>query len=248
MRALGLKNVHTEPVRVPRWIRGTAAAEVMAPARQTMHVVALGPSVPTGPDGLTAEVVEVASYEELQGARRRRARQDRAVQPAGDAARPQLRRVRPPVAASAAAARWRRPSRARWRRWCARRARAPIGCRTPAACATRTGRRKIPAAALAVEDAELLHRLLQSGGPVRVRLVLTPAARRRGRVGQRRRRGARARASAARSCCSAPTSTRGTSAPAPSTTPPAAPSSWTRRASSPPSGARPSARCASCSS
>src|SRR3954468_3722045 len=66
MRALGLKNVHTEPVRVPRWIRGAGEAEVVAPAKQTMHVVALGPSVPTGPDGVTADVVVVGGFEELK--------------------------------------------------------------------------------------------------------------------------------------------------------------------------------------
>jgi carboxypeptidase Q len=66
MRALGLKNVHTEPVRVPRWIRGGAEAEIVAPTRQLIHLVALGPSVPTGPDGITAEVVEVAGFDELK--------------------------------------------------------------------------------------------------------------------------------------------------------------------------------------
>ena len=60
---------------------------MLAPAPQAMHLVALGPSVPTGPDGITADVVEVAAYDELQGARRRRARQDRALQSAADAAR-----------------------------------------------------------------------------------------------------------------------------------------------------------------
>src|SRR5262249_35644739 len=66
MRALGLKNVHTEAVRVPRWIRGTAEAVLLAPTRQELHVTALGPSVPTGPDGITADVVEVAGFDELK--------------------------------------------------------------------------------------------------------------------------------------------------------------------------------------
>src|SRR5579884_3114278 len=32
MRAVGLKNVHTEPVRTPHWVRGREEGEVIAPA------------------------------------------------------------------------------------------------------------------------------------------------------------------------------------------------------------------------
>jgi hypothetical protein len=173
MRALGLKNVHTEPVRVPRWIRGAAEAEVVAPARQAMHVVALGPSVPTGPDGITADVVEVASYDELKAL--------------GDGARGKMVLFNP-------RAMQRGRTFEEYGRTVAFRAGGAVAAAKVGAVATlvrsagtgayrlpHTGAMhyddatpKIPAAAVAAEDAELIHRLLRAGGHVRVRLVLTP--------------------------------------------------------------------------
>jgi hypothetical protein len=66
MQSLGLKNVRKEPVKVPKWIRGEAVAQLVAPSTLPFHVVALGGSVATPPAGVTAEVVEVASVEELK--------------------------------------------------------------------------------------------------------------------------------------------------------------------------------------
>jgi len=66
MKAAGLENVHTEPVMVPRWSRGVERAEVLAPVEIALHVTALGGSVATPPEGITAEVVEVAGLEELK--------------------------------------------------------------------------------------------------------------------------------------------------------------------------------------
>src|SRR5262245_652589 len=65
LRALGFQNVHTEPVKVPHWIRGEAHAEIVAPWPQTLAAVALGGSVATAPAGVEAEVVRVGSLEEL---------------------------------------------------------------------------------------------------------------------------------------------------------------------------------------
>jgi hypothetical protein len=66
LKALGFANVRTEPVTVPRWIRGDARAEIVAPWPQQLVVAALGGSVATPAGGLEAEVVPVASVEDLK--------------------------------------------------------------------------------------------------------------------------------------------------------------------------------------
>ena len=78
--------------------------------------------------------------------------------------------------------------------------------------------RRIPAAAVAAEDAELLHRLLAGPDPVRVHLAPHLPHRGLAGLGQRAGRGARPRDVPRRWCSSAPTSTPGTWARAPSTT------------------------------
>jgi hypothetical protein len=60
LRADGL-DVRLEPVMVPHWVRGEETAEIVAPARQRLTATALGGSVPTPPDGITAEVVVAPS-------------------------------------------------------------------------------------------------------------------------------------------------------------------------------------------
>ncbi|HIE72636.1 MAG TPA: peptidase M28 family protein, partial [Planctomycetes bacterium] len=62
----GLSNVHTEPVMVPVWIRGTEHASVITPNPWALSMLGLGGSVGTPPEGLTAEVLVVSSFEELQ--------------------------------------------------------------------------------------------------------------------------------------------------------------------------------------
>lgn len=174
MRALGLKNVHTEPVRVPHWIRGAAEAEVLAPSRQAIQLVALGPSVPTGPAGITAEVVAVASFDELKAL--------------GDGARGKIVLFDPP-------AMQRGRSFAEYGRMQAFRSGGAVAAAKQGALAAlvrsagtgayrlpHTGGMRyddatprIPAAAVSAEDAELISRLVHSRrGPVRLHLLLTP--------------------------------------------------------------------------
>lgn len=65
MRELGLENVRTEPVTIPHWVRGEARGRTTAPFPQEMKLIALGGSVGTGEEGIEAVVVEVASLEAL---------------------------------------------------------------------------------------------------------------------------------------------------------------------------------------
>jgi carboxypeptidase Q len=69
----GLENVRLEPCSVPFWERGSTAELALAgadgsvsAASERLAIAALGPSVPTPVEGLTAEVVEVHDFEELR--------------------------------------------------------------------------------------------------------------------------------------------------------------------------------------
>ena len=66
MTADGLEDVRTEPVMVPQWIRGRESAEIVDPPRHSIEILGLGGSVPTPPGGIEAEVLPVASFDELR--------------------------------------------------------------------------------------------------------------------------------------------------------------------------------------
>ncbi|HUM03501.1 MAG TPA: M28 family peptidase [Thermoanaerobaculia bacterium] len=61
LRALGFSNVRAEKVLVPVWRRISESASMTAPVRQLFAVAALGGSVSTPDEGITAEVVEADS-------------------------------------------------------------------------------------------------------------------------------------------------------------------------------------------
>ena len=65
LKAAGLVNVHAEPVLVPHWVRGHESAELLLPAPHQLHILGLGGSVGTPAGGLTADVVVVGSFDEL---------------------------------------------------------------------------------------------------------------------------------------------------------------------------------------
>ncbi len=70
MEAVGFDSVHLEPVVVPHWVRGTVeeASIVNSSSLENvpLKVCALGGSIATPPEGITAEVVEVHSFDELK--------------------------------------------------------------------------------------------------------------------------------------------------------------------------------------
>lgn len=65
LRELGFENVRAEPVTVPHWERGTERCEIISPFPQPLHVTALGRSVGTPEEGIEAELVVAETLEEL---------------------------------------------------------------------------------------------------------------------------------------------------------------------------------------
>jgi carboxypeptidase Q len=162
MKADGLENVRGEPVMVPRWVRGAESAELVRPRRARLAMLGLGGSVGTPARGITAPVLVVGSLEEL--ARRAAEAKDRIVLldvPFTEyTATRHVRTDGPSAAARAGAVA------------CLIRSVATFSMRNPHTGATlydsTAGR--IPAAALSVEDAMMLHRLQDRGEPVVVTL------------------------------------------------------------------------------
>lgn len=64
MRALGLSNVHAEPVMASRWVRGPSTVRIEDGAE--LAAVSLGGSVATPGGGVSAEVLRVDSLEALE--------------------------------------------------------------------------------------------------------------------------------------------------------------------------------------
>ena len=65
MKADGLQNVHGEKVMVPHWVRGNESATLITPRRYTLHMIGLGRSIATPRTGITAPVLVVSSYADL---------------------------------------------------------------------------------------------------------------------------------------------------------------------------------------
>jgi carboxypeptidase Q len=166
--ALGLE-VRKEPVLVPVWVRGLEQGEVLAAPGRRGHVLvltALGGSPGTRHGGLEAEVLEVSSLGELEqsgpAVRGRIVFFNHTMALAKDYRRFGELRTRGPAAAAKLGA-----------VGALVRSLATASMRSPHTGMTQfeEGEVPIPAAAISVEDAELLHRLLVAG-TVRVRIAL----------------------------------------------------------------------------
>ncbi len=170
MRRDGLENVRAEKVMVPHWVRGTESAFLVSPVSQRLAVTALGMSDPTPSGGITAPVVEVASFDELHAL--------------GDRVHGKIVLYNKPIGAradgsgygSAAGLRYRGAAEAAKQGAVATLIRS-LG--TLSARLVHTGAQgylegtpRIPAAAISAEDADLIHRLLSSGETVSVDLTL----------------------------------------------------------------------------
>ena len=162
MRADGLENVHTEPVMVPRWVRGAESAHLVAPRAVALHMAGLGGSVGTPPEGIEAEVLVVGSFDELQAraaeARGRIVLWDVPFTSYGETVQYRGRGAVEAARAGAVASLIRSVG--------------PFGMQTPHTGSLRYADSvaPIPAAALSMEDAMLLRRMTERGERPRVRL------------------------------------------------------------------------------
>ena len=165
MRRAGLQNVTTIPVAVPHWVRGEESAAMLLPLERPLVMLGLGNSVGTPPEGITADVVRAASFDEMAKLGR-----------AGIAGKILLLDV--PYAGYGQTVVYRSSGPARAAELGAVavlvRSVTPHSLRSPHTGVTvypATGP-KIPGAAVTVEDAESITRLLRAGNRVRVRLKM----------------------------------------------------------------------------
>ena len=184
MRADGLENVRGEVVMVPHWVRGAESAELVTPRRKALAILGLGGSVGTPEGGVTAPVLVVGSFDELK----RRASDARGRIVLFDVPFTEYRQTVAYRAIGASAA--------------ARvgavamllRSVASFSINSPHTGQLRydTTVARIPAAAITVEDALLLHRMQDRGQPVTVTLRMAarmlPDARSRNVVAELRGR------------------------------------------------------------
>jgi len=55
--------VSNEPVKVPHWVRGREEAQLLSAANQEIVLTAIGGSVATPASGITADLIEVESFD-----------------------------------------------------------------------------------------------------------------------------------------------------------------------------------------
>ncbi|MCG3125308.1 MAG: hypothetical protein CHACPFDD_00126 [Phycisphaerae bacterium] len=169
MRRDGLENVRAEKVMVPKWVRGHESAEMTEPRRMPLAMLGLGGSVGTPPEGITAQVVAVRDKDELERV--------------GDSVAGKIVLFNNPMQPYSTERGTGYGEAVRYRssgaQWAAKygavaaltRSVTARSLRTPHTGATGYGdiERKIPFAAVSVEDAELIARLCARG----VRVVIT---------------------------------------------------------------------------
>ena len=164
MKRDGLENVHTEPVKVPRWVRGRESAEIIQPARHPIAMLGLGDSVATPRQGIEADVLVVKSMDELD------------ANPSKAAGRIVVFNVAYTDYGNSRPVRTNGPSRAARHGAVAALVRSigPDGQRLPhtGGLSYSEGVTRIPAAAIASEDADQLQRMADRGERIVIRLQM----------------------------------------------------------------------------
>ncbi|MEO8584739.1 MAG: M28 family peptidase [Acidobacteriota bacterium] len=170
LEARGFTNVHTEPVMAPHWERGEESGELLLPIPFRLSLCALGGSVGTPAGGIEADVIEATSLEAVDMLGEKAKGKivliwkvmERASEGSGYGATVPIRTNgasrAAKVGAVAVVIRSVGTSNARF---------PHTGAMNYA-----EGDAKIPAAALAVPDADLLHSYLSKGTRVRLKMKL----------------------------------------------------------------------------
>jgi hypothetical protein len=170
--------VSNEPVKVPHWVRGREEAHLVSPANHRIVLTAIGGSVATPSAGITADVIEVNSFDELKtlGTAKLRGR----IVFFNNPINMELVRAHRAFEAYGLAVAYRGAGASRAAEYGAKavviRSVGSASLRSPHTGALHYDPKqpKIPAAAMTAEDAMLIHRLLARGKRVRMHLVLTP--------------------------------------------------------------------------
>ncbi len=165
MTRAGLSNVRTIPVKVPHWVRGNESAEMLEPSHKPLFMLGLGNSTATPAGGITADVVAVSTFDELEKLGRAKVEGKIVLYDA-------------PFTDYTATVRYRSDGASRAAHLGAVaalvRSVTPRSLRDPHTGALRynAADAQIPAAAVSVEDAIWIHKLTASGEKVRVHLEM----------------------------------------------------------------------------
>jgi carboxypeptidase Q len=160
----GLENVRGEKVMVPHWVRGRESAEIVSPVRHPLVMLGLGNSVGTPAGGIEAEAVVVRSFEALDAL--------------GTALKGKIVVYNVPWAGYGETVRYRSTGASRAAAHGAigmlLRSVGQPGLRTPhtGALSYAPEQPRIPAAAIAGEDADRLQRIQDRGQKLAVRLMM----------------------------------------------------------------------------
>lgn len=165
MKKDGLENVRGEPVMVPKWVRGEESARLVTPRATPLHMIGLGGSIATPRNGITADVLVVSSFADLSArsgeAKGKIVLFDVPFTTYGATVSYRSRGAIEAAKAGAVAALIRSVSSA--------------SMQNPhtGAMGYDSAVKKIPAAALSVEDAAMLHRMSDRGEKIRINLSMS---------------------------------------------------------------------------
>jgi carboxypeptidase Q len=161
----GLENVQSEPVMVPHWVRGEESATLVQPWHKNLAMLGLGGSIATPPGGITAPVLVVSSFDDLKAhaadAKGKIVLFDAPFVSYGRTVRYRINGAIEAARVGAVASLIRSV--------------ASYSIYTPHTGVMRydSAVKKIPHAAITVEDAEMLHRMQDRGQPVVVNLKMS---------------------------------------------------------------------------
>ncbi len=157
-----LDNVRAEKVLVPHWVRGAEGVELLEPVRRRLPMLGLGNSVGTPPEGITADVTVVHSFDELESL--------------GERVRGRIVLYNVPFTTYGETVQYRGSGASRAAKYGAVaalvRSVGPVSLQTPHTGALRydDAQPQIPAAALTIEGAETLDRMQARGERIQLRL------------------------------------------------------------------------------
>jgi carboxypeptidase Q len=161
MKKAGLENVRTPPVKVPKWVRGKESAVMLEPVHKPLWMIGYGMVPGTPPEGITADIIIVNSPDNLKDVKPAQVAGKFVLYIPNNADGYKLATTFGPAAAAAVGA-----------VGVLIRSGAPLKGPHTMALNWPPGATKIPTAALSVEDAAMIQRILESGAKVRVRLMM----------------------------------------------------------------------------